>query len=264
MLYRNDDGRHPSLLVEDGETVTIGAKGVHDGIPVAMMRPRTTAAIMVLGGRLPSQGPRLTDRGAFERVESAEGLVNFAEVGYDGTIDGYSVPFISRILDAFDPREPVPPTSVQLRVPSDSRRKNCGCSASQGSRKLARGVTEEVAIHDRALAEAPSSTLRTRGRLSVYVPEFLVKMKVHGLFTSLGDIVVGFNATLVLDSNIAFAVADNVFAYRGSRIVQRSDYLNLDVRGILRGGILSKIHTVAEKTLRVNYTALAAERATKP
>ena len=50
MLYRNDDGRHPSLLVENGETVTVSANGAHAaGIPLLTMRPATRRSMRIAG-----------------------------------------------------------------------------------------------------------------------------------------------------------------------------------------------------------------------
>jgi len=49
----------------------------------------------------------LSDRTAFEQIESTEDestedLVNLSELDQDGRIDGYSVPFIRGVLEAFD------------------------------------------------------------------------------------------------------------------------------------------------------------------
>jgi hypothetical protein len=265
MLYRNENGRPPSLLVGDGETVTISATGARSvGMTPLKMRPRTTAALLVLGGRPPSAPPRLTDHGAFETVESTDGMETFAEVDTNGQIGGYSVSFISRMLDLFEPNDPFPPRTVRLETPREIVGEHCGCSAERHSIRIAERRAEESTRHDRLPAKASLPTYRTHNISEVYVPKFIVNLKIYALFLSLGEIIVGFNATLILDDDINFAVADNVLAYHGSRIIQRSDYLNLDVRGIMRGGILFKIHETTQTTVKVDLAALAAQTATKP
>lgn len=57
-IYRNEEGQPPSLLVEDGETVTISLRDADEtGLHVVRMRPRTTAALLVLAGH-PPRRPR--------------------------------------------------------------------------------------------------------------------------------------------------------------------------------------------------------------
>ena len=267
MLYPNDDGRHPSLLVEDGETVTIGLRDAREiGMPVFTVRPRTTVAMMVLGGRALAQAPRLNDRGAFEQVESANGLLSFTDLDSNGTIGGYSVPFIAGILDALDPREPRPSTSVHLAAHGNGngRANDCGCGGSHVSGEATGRAFDEIAGRERTAMKGSATAVSTGRSLEAYVPEFLVNLQIYSLFVRLGDIVIGRSATLILDDDLSFIIADNVLAYTGSRIVQRADYVNLDVVGIMRGGILTKFHTLAEAKLRVDFANLALQPSTKP
>jgi len=58
----------PSLLVEDGKTVTIDAE--LKGLSVSKMRPRSVAALLALWGiTSPQPPPRLSDAAAFESVD---------------------------------------------------------------------------------------------------------------------------------------------------------------------------------------------------
>jgi len=259
MIYLNETGV-PSLVVADGETVTIGVNNAEAlGVPVVSVRPLTTAALLVLGGRPSSAPPRLSDDAAFERIESTEGLVNLLEVDEDGTIAGYSIPFLRNVLDALDPSAPVPPPFIQFRVPHDNLNRPCGCNAGPGPMKIEKPHDAALAADQRAVSEA---SLRIRAQ--VFVPDFFVHLRIYSVFVDLGDIVVGRNSTLVLDSDLSFARAHNVFAYHGSRIVQRSDYLALNVAGTMRGGIMNIFHSVTEEILKVDRSLLAEETATKP
>ena len=82
-------------------------------------------------------------------------------------------------------------------------------------------------------------------------------------FGILGDIVVGRNATLVLDSSILLLWADNVLGYTNSRIVQRSSYMLVDVSERMRGGLLDFVHIISSGVLKVDWAKLAAQPATK-
>jgi hypothetical protein len=266
VIYPNEAGV-PSLVVADGETVIIGAREAAAlQIPVVRVRPLTTAALLVLGGRPPSAPPRLSDDAHFERIESTEGLVNLSDVDEEGTIAGYSIPFLCNVLDALDPRAPVPPPFVEFQVPHDYLDKDCGCNPSPGSMKIQR-ITGALAADQPSRLAADQSgrqeaLLRVGAR--VYVPDIFAKLGIYSLFVDLGDIIVGFNSTLVLNSDLSFASAHNVFAYRGSRIVQRSNYLVLDVGDTMRGGIQFKVHSVTDRILAVDRHLLAEQMATKP
>ena len=80
------------------------------------------------------------------------------------------------------------------------------------------------------------------GALAGWIAGMLVQG--HG-FGVLGDIVVGRNATLLLDSSILLLWADNVLGYTNSRIVQRSSYMLVDVSERMRGGLLDFVHISA-------------------
>jgi len=118
MIYANDNGAYPSLLVEDGETVTITARDMHE-TGILRMRPRTTAALLVLAGSPPSLAPRLSDRAAFEPIERDVGLVDITQLDEDGRIAGYSVGHVRTVLaaldalDALDALERTPPRSIK-------------------------------------------------------------------------------------------------------------------------------------------------------
>jgi hypothetical protein len=264
MLYHNEDGRAPSLLVEDGETVTISARDVREtGIPILKMRARTTTALLVLAGQLLPTAPRLSDRTAFEQIERTDGFVNFSEPHQDGKIAGYSVPFVRGVLEALDPNERVPPRSVKRLIPFDEENNDCGCFPSRIRMRNAKDVASKPGINAVALAEASLPPTVTHSVREIFVPDFISELKVFSLFTILGDIVVGRNATLVLDSDISFAIADNILAYRDSRIVQQANYLNVDILGTMRGSLLNIFHTATDG-LKVNWDVLAAELPTKP
>jgi hypothetical protein len=264
MLFHNEDGRHPSLLVEDGETVTISARDAHEnGIPIQRMRPRTTAALLVLAGQQFPSPPRLSDRAAFEQIETTEGLVNLSKLDQDGRIAGYSVSFIRGILSALDPKERVPPKSVRRLIPLDNENNHCCCSSKRHLTHKAKNTLSASSTNTVSLAEASTSPQLTHSFREAFVPEFLVNLQVSALFTRLGDIVIGHNATLIMGPDISYAIADNILGYHGSRIVQRGSYLNVDVIATMRGGILNRFHTVTD-TLKVNWHELALQPPTKP
>jgi len=265
MIYHNKDGRHPSVLVEDGETLKLSAKDAKEiGIPLLEMRPRTTAALLVLAGRPPPQPPLLSDPEAFQYVKSTEGLTRLSQLDDDGKIDGYSVPFIRRVLTAFDPKLTSPPISVQWQITPMKADGGCDCYGNRPSSKATKSGTGET-VSRQPLREA-AAALEMRSVREVYVPEFISQLKVYELFIGLGDIVVGRNATLILDSDISFATADNFFAYKGARIVQQADYVNMNIKGRMRGGILSQyeMYTVRAAHLEINWDQLSRMTATKP
>jgi hypothetical protein len=262
MIYRSEESRHPSLLVEDGETAVVSAHADRAlGLSVLKLRPRTTAALLTLAGMAPRTGPRLGDRAAFEEIGNSDGLMNFAELDADRRLDGYTVPFLRGVLEAMDPNERSPPSTVKRLAPISEEDSDCGCSGRRFSTSRARVGFDAAALTGVAKEDA-SQNARMRAVQS-YVPDFLVGLRVFGLVVAFGDIVVGRNATLVLDSDVFLAVADNVLGYRGSRIVQRAPYLNMDVSGRLRGSILDVVHSVTD-VLKVNWTALATQAPTKP
>jgi hypothetical protein len=263
MFYKNANG-YPSLLVEDGKTVTLSMKNaVEAGMPLLKMRPRNTAALLVLAGQSPANAPRLSDHSAFETIDNTEGLVSFSDLDQDGRIDGYSVPFIKGLLQSFDPAERTPPKSVKHLVPINQERKGCGCSGKDHADQNAGSVTRLQKADTSALAYYQAPTIKTHSVRETFVPEFLHSFRVFSLFTRLGDIVVGRNATLVLEDDLYFAIADNLLAYQGSRLVQKASVLNLDITGTLRGSILDIIHR-ASHLLQVDWHALSLQQPTKP
>ncbi|MEO5892032.1 MAG: hypothetical protein ABIQ31_17425 [Ferruginibacter sp.] len=262
MLYRNANG-FPSLHVEDGQTFTISNKSARElGIPVLKMRPRNTAALLTLAGQQIANAPRLSDNSAFEQIDNADGLVSFSDPDQDGRIDGYSVPFIKGVLQALDPKERMPPKSVKRLVALTTAKKGCACSSHDHavqtvkSSPVSQNVSEILAYDTAALS-------KTHSVRETFVPEFVTSLRIFSLFTRLGDIVVGRNATLVLDSDLYFAIADNLLGYQGSRLVQRGEILNLDITGTLRGSITNIIHQASD-VLKVDWKALSLQAATKP
>jgi hypothetical protein len=271
-IYPNPDGRYPSLLVEDGQTLVIGSKELREaGGAVLAMQPQTTAALLVAAGQPPANAPRLSDRSSFEHIQHTEGLVSLSKLDEDRKVDGYSVSFVQGVLAALDPTARLPAASVKRLIPVDSGDRHCGCSP---IKPAMRGATPSGNIQRSRDPELDASTVSAAGLQAAStpaafsvretrVPEFLFKLNVFSIFTRFADIVVGRNATLILDEDISFAIADNVLAYRGSRIVQRAGYMNLDVTGLMRGSLINIIHRVTD-VVAVDYRALAAEPATKP
>lgn len=260
-IFPNPDGKYPSLFVADGQTVTISAKGAHKaGIPMLKVQPRTTAALMVLGGQSVDTAPRLSDETAFKPTHSTEGFVSFTTPDENGRIAGYSVSFLRGLLGALDSKSETLPTSVKRLIPQSPEDQPCDCVS-----KMRQSSTVTAALTRPANALQPDAPLQQGPYYirEISVPDFLIKFNVFSLFVRLGDIVVGRNATLILDSDITFAIANNVLAYNGARIVQRGGFLSLDVTGIMRGSLLNIFHKVTD-VVSIDLNALAAEPATKP
>lgn len=97
------------------------------------------------------------------------------------------------------------------------------------------------------------------------VPSFVVDINVHILAPYLSDIIAKKNATLVLDDDVTHLIARNVYCYEGSRILQKSRHLNVDITGALRGGIPSYIHFfTATDVLKVRAHELQLVAPDKP
>ena len=259
-VYRNSDGRYPSLLVPEGQTVTISASEARaSGISFTAMQPRTTAALMVLAGQTSETAPRLSDRAAFEEVKTTDGLVSFSMLDRDGRLAGYSVPFLKGLLKGFDAGQRTPPSSVKRLVPL-SRENDCRChQAQQASKSIAgRRLVDDVGLQQESTQGPTAHSIR-----EIRVPDFVLQMQVYSLFMRLGEVVVERNGTLILDSDISFAIADNVIGYVGSRIVQRASSLTLDVTNLMRGGLIELVHHVSD-VLKINFQGLAAQTPTKP
>lgn len=262
MLYRNANGI-PSLLVEDGQTFTISTKSAREfGIPVLKMRPRHTAALLTLAGQRIANAPRLSDNSAFEQIDNADGLVSFSEPDQDGRIDGYSVPFLKGVLQALDPNERMPPKSVKRLVTVTTAKKGCACSSHEHAVQTEKSTALLQNVREIS-AYSAAAFIKTHSVRETFVPEFMSSLRIFSLFTRLGDIVVGRNATLVLDSDLYFAIADNLLGYQGSRLVQRGEILNLDITGTLRGSLINIIHHASD-VLKVDWKALSLQAATKP
>lgn len=87
MLFKSPDSQFPSVVVEEGKTLTLRAKDAKEiGLPQISMQPRTTAALMVLAGQSPSNAPRLSDTTAFEQTDRADGMVSFSNLDQDGRV----------------------------------------------------------------------------------------------------------------------------------------------------------------------------------
>lgn len=258
MLFKSADSQFPSVVVEEGQTLTLRAKDAREtSLPQMAMQPRTTAALLVMAGQSPSNAPRLSDTAAFEQTDQTDGMVSFSDLDQDGRIGGYSVPFLKDILGGLDPVSRYPPESVKRKAPL-APAKPCRCNCSGGDHAApafkASAFTETEARIDESaytICEFP-------------VPEFIQKLKVVSLFTRLGDIIVGRNATLILDDDIFLAIAENVWAYQGARIFQRATNLNLDVTGVMRGSVTRIFHFTASEVLKVDRHILAAEPLSKP
>jgi hypothetical protein len=262
-LYRNENG-NPTLFVAEGETVTISVSREHakPAVKVLNLRPRTTAALLVLAG-IPSQnGPRLSDQDAFEQIKTTADCVNLLQVDQTGRIDGYSISFLRGLLEGFNPKDKAPPASVRRLIPREPESQNyCRCAGS-ASERTPRGSALAIDTHDPVLGQTTSSA--PHNIRESFVPDFLVNLKAFCPIVRLYDVIVSRNATLILDSDISFAWADNFLAYYGSRIVQRAPYLNLDVTGTMRGSISSIVQNIATDIVKINWSALRAQAPTKP
>ena len=181
----------------------------------------------------------------------------------DGTIGGYSVGYLKTVLNALDPADPVPPRSVKLQIPREHVEKECGCHAQQPAAQRHNVAMSRSAYLEQPAMAASATDLSAYSQREIYVPEMISALSVFGVVLRLADIVVGRNATLFLDTDLTYGVFNNVFAYRGAKIIQRSPYALLDVRSTMRGGILGIFHTVSD-VLKIDLQMLAAEPAFKP
>jgi len=258
MLFKSSDSQFPSVVVEEGKTLTLRAKDAKEiGLPQISMQPRTTAALLILAGQSPSNAPRLSDTTAFEQTDRADGMVSLSNLDQDGRVNGYSVPFLRGILSALDPTSRYPAQSVKKMAPLASA-KHCGCNCS-GKDTAAPALKASAFVGAETKIDESTHTIR-----EFPVPEFIQNLNVASLFTRLGDIVVARNATLILDDDIFFAIAENVWAYQGARIFQRASNLNLDITGIMRGSVTRIFHFTASEVLKIDRNILAAEALSKP
>jgi hypothetical protein len=257
MVYANPEGAPPSLVIGEGQTFTLSARYAHEaGIPLLKMQPRTTAALLTLAGLTPDNAPRLSEEAAFKKITNVAGLSSFSSPDQDGRVAGYSTPFLRGLLTTVDPTQDRLPRSVKKLVPQPTDDHGCKCKSktptaiARTSTQLAAGLTNTQNLQPSVFRE-------------IAVPDFLLAFQVYSIFTNLLDVVVGRNATLILDSDLNFAIARNFIAYQGSRIVQRGSYLNLDITGTIRGSVINLIHKVTD-VVTIDLAALAAEPATKP
>ena len=112
MWFKNDGV--PSLLVEDGKTVTLTAADAE--LPAVVLRPLTTAAFLVACGISSSTPARLSDPDAFQKLKNTDGYVNVKLPDLDGRIGGHTSSFLRHILTILDPEAPMPQT-VRWRTP---------------------------------------------------------------------------------------------------------------------------------------------------
>jgi hypothetical protein len=250
MLYKNEDSPYPSIVVKDGETATLsGAPGQVTGVPVIAMRPLTTAALWLMAGKDPPGTPRLSDRTHFEEIDCTDGFVNLAYADEEGRVDGYSAPFLRSVIDALDPEARVP-ERVRRLIPPEGTQYGCKCRTAREA-------------PDPALAEAAALRAGYSVR-ETFVPEFLVQLNLFSYVTRLGDIIVGRNSTLILDSDLMFAWAGDCLAYRGARIIQQAPFLALNLTGTMRGSLTFTFHDLVSDTLKIDREILGREPATKP
>jgi hypothetical protein len=225
--FRSDDGS--SLLVEDGETVTISASGKE--LQAVILRPLTTTATLVACGILTTSPARLSDAAAFESLDTVEGYVDVKRPGPDGRIGGYTQSFLRRILTVLNPEVPIP-KSVSLPQGSDTER--------AGSRRNAGTVQDlnEIVI--------PVPSMLTNSGIAVAVPRLI-------------DIVVGLNSTLILNSDITHLMVNDFLCYDGARVIQQSDYVALDVAGIMMGGLTLPVYRPQDGRLHIDHSLLAQQ-----
>jgi hypothetical protein len=256
MLYAKDDSRYPSVVVTDGQTLTLsGAARRVSGVPALVVRPRTTAALLLVGGRRPPLLPRLSDESQFEEMDCSDGLVDLGEPDREGRIDGYSRAFLRGIFDRLDPDQRTPAERVRAVIPPPEREVACRCPA--------RATTEGVAVDVTALDDVALRKLGYTVR-EWFVPEFIQRLSVFRYINRLGDIIVGRNSTLVLEADFGFAIADNFLAYHGARIVQQAANVTLDIVGRMRGSVSITAHDIVGQTVKLDPGLLAKDIVTKP
>jgi hypothetical protein len=239
MWFSTDDGS--SLLVEDGETVTLSADD-HE-VTSVVLRPLTAAALQVACGILSASPARLSDTAAFETLDSTEGYIDVKNPGPDGKVGGYSPAFLRRILTILDPEAPAP-TSVRLRS-AQSRAAALGGQKTSATEtfKLRRNIDAVQGLND---VEMPMPDIFSRFGVIVVVPKLI-------------NIVVGFNATLFLNATITQLMVNNFICYNGSRVVQQSNYLATDIFGTMIGGLNSAVHQVKGKELTIDFSQLTQQ-----
>ena len=222
MFFLKAADKAPSLLVEDGTTVTLSAEA--PGPQVLMIRPRTIAALKQVWGAPVNKPVRLSDESAFERVHTGKGYVDITKPDAERRIGGHTTPFLRNVVRALDPDAPMPTSTVRGQVPHSNTSK----ASLPATTKMA-NVSYEEAFH--TIVEVP-------------IPRFLRDFSVIARLLVFDDVIIGFNSTLVFSSNIWVVLASNILAYDGSRIVQQGQYFSLDVTGTMRGSIQSIVHNV--------------------
>jgi hypothetical protein len=227
MLFPSDNG--PSLLVKDGETVTLSTeRAEEEGLTALRLRPLTAAALHRAFGTMRDSPPRLSDQAAFERVEDAGGLVDLSRPDDDGRIGGFTAAALHNILAVIDPDAPLP---THITWPAAAHHLG--------------EVTAGTPTSPHVSAELSSMKLR------LPVPRFIADLSAHFTTLLFRDIVVESGATLVLDKDLNHLWAGNFIAYHGARIVQRSGFLTIDVLGRLRGGLLNLSHVISDHALEL-------------
>jgi hypothetical protein len=265
MFYESRDGQ--SLVVEDDETVVLTAsKSDEIGFRVGALRPVTTAALLVAAGRTPLNPPRLSDENHFERLQSTSDFVSLAPSDAENGVDGYSISYLSHILDALDPNEPLP-SHVEIAVAPKER--NCGCSGGDKQKYISTrpipvlDIRKEIASQGRDKATAAHHEDAFRYN-RMYVPTLFQDFRVYAPCLEFKDIVVGFNSTLVLDDDVHFLIGGNFLGYQGSRIVQRGKYLNVDIQHRMQGSLYRLVHEITKAQLHIDLKLLSTLEPTKP
>lgn len=265
MFYESGDGQ--SLVVEDDETVVLTASKADEiGFRLGALRPVTTPALLIVAGRTPSNPPRLSDENHFERIQSTYDFVPLAEPDAENRVGGYSISYLTHVLEALDPNAQVP-SHVEIAVPADEQ--NCGCGGGEKQahgRSAARSMLDlknDIAGHDPKNAPADLKEIGLR-RNRMYVPDIFKNFRVFAPHLQFRDIVVGFNSTLVLDEDVHFLIAGNFFGYQGSRIVQRSKYLNVDIQHRMQGSLYKVFHEITKAELHLDLELLSTLDPTKP
>ncbi|GAB1642176.1 hypothetical protein [Krasilnikovia sp. MM14-A1259] len=227
MLFPSDNG--PSLLVKDGETVTLSTdRAEEDGLTALRLRPLTAAALHRAFGTMRDSPPRLSDERAFERVEDVGGLVDLSHPDDDGRIGGFTMAALHNMLSVIDPDAHLP---THISWPPVADQLSDMAAGSPPSRHVS--------------AEFSSMKLR------IPLPKFVADLSSHFTTLLFRDIVVESGATLVLEKDLNHLWAGNFVAYNGARIVQRSSFLTIDVMGRLRGGLLNLSHVISDHALEL-------------
>lgn len=259
MIVQNNDGRPASVYVPDGESFTIAQQGAREqGIQVLAVRPKTTLALKAVLGLDTVGTARLGDDNAFDVLDKTDDLVQLNFAARDKRIARHPVSFIRGLVDVLDEESPRPARSVKVLLPRQRTAggDQCGCGPGKSmvSSDAAAGVASSRFLPPSSIVLREQDDVKALTRQfsgshlfrEVSVPQVLRDLSVFALVVSLGDIVVGEQATLTLDDDIFLMRADNVILYTRARVVQRSSTVFLDIGGRMQGDVTVRVHQLTD------------------